>query len=54
MTSLTMTFLDTRRTVKSYEERLQAKPENTRISNHTSLNNFEKYCQLNLADQKKM
>jgi hypothetical protein len=47
-----MTFLDTRRTAKSYEERLQAKPENTRISNHTSLNNFEKYCQTEFGRSK--
>lgn len=40
-----MTFLDTRRTAKSYEEKLDAKPENTRTSHYTTLNNFEKFCQ---------
>ena len=40
-----MTFLDTRRTSKSYEEKLNAKPENTRKSHYTTLNNFEKFCQ---------
>jgi len=40
-----MTFLDTRRTAKSYDEKLNAKPVNTRISHNTTLNNFEKFCQ---------
>ena len=40
-----MTFLDTRRTSQSYEEKLNTKPENTRKSHHTALNNFEKFCQ---------
>jgi len=40
-----MTFLDTRRTAKSYEEKLDVKPANTRTSHNTALNNFEKFCQ---------
>lgn len=43
--SSSMTFLDTRRTAQSYEEKLAVKPENTRKSHHTALNNFEKFCQ---------
>ncbi len=47
-----MTFLDTRRTSQSYEEKLKAKPINTRISHHTALNNFEKFCQTEFTRSK--
>ena len=43
--SCSMTFLDTRRTAKSYAEKLDTKPANTRASHYTTLNNFEKFCQ---------
>jgi len=47
-----MTFLDTRRTSQSYEEKLRAKPTNTQISHHTALNNFEKFCQIEFGRSK--
>ncbi|MEK0320746.1 MAG: hypothetical protein QQN61_06615 [Nitrosopumilus sp.] len=47
-----MTFLDTRRTSQSYEEKLMEKPFNTRISHHIALNNFEKFCQAEFGRSK--
>lgn len=39
-----MTFLDTRRTSKSFNDKLSAKPKNTQISYKSSLNNLDSFC----------